>query len=444
MFGRFAWLTTVMIAALCPAISWAQPFDPQMPAPYGAPGYGALPPGPPGYGDYTYGRTRYTEQPDDLGFLYGDEPIIAFFKETFRHAFFRLDYLNWNLTDPGNIVLGAPILNPGQNINNPIDVNQPFQDPRVPFDVFDPTLGTPLGQGVSPTLDDTKLKNTGGIRGTWGFRFEPFSVEASVFALQTSKATIFAGDLPVTPTIVNGVPTFPDNGTFVVQGVLVDGVNNLDSYLVYDQSYQADMRTQLWGADSKVVLSSIDTGGPLTIQPLFGVRFLNFNERLNQRGNYRNPLVTGTANSTITRTIDSTTRNYLVGPQIGTRFELVSPYLTLGAEPSMTFGVNSYKATLNTSNINSDTEDPVSIRETKTTFGPIANLQVYARGKMTERLSLFVSYDLMWAGMLTRPADNIIYNVTGAVVPQPGAFQQDVHFSDLLMQGISVGGEVHW
>lgn len=445
MFGRFTWFATAIIAAFSPALVWAQQFDPQMPGPYAMPGYAAPPPGPPGYGDYAYGRTRYTEQPDDLGFLYGDEPLIAFFRETFRHAFFRLEWLDWDIRDPGNVVLGAPILNPGLNINNPIDVNQPFRDPRQPFDVFDPGSGLLLGEGVSPVLDDVKLNHNNGIRGTWGFRFEPFSIEASVFALQSNRSTVFAGDLPVVPTIdALGFPTFPLIGTFVAQGVLVDGVDTLDSYLVYDQSYQADLRTQVWGADAKIVMAPVDPNHYLTIQPLVGVRFLNFNERLNQKGDYRTPLVTGTAASTVTRTIDSETRNYLYGPQFGGRFELPSKYITLGAEPTIMFGVNNYKATLATDNISSGADPAAFIRQVGTTFGPVASLQAYCRGNISETITLFVSYDLMWAGMLTRPADNIVYNVTGAAVPQPGAFQQDILFTDLLLQGVSVGGEVHW
>ena len=83
-------------------------------------------------------------------------------------------------------------------------------------------------------------------------------------------------------------------------------------------------------------------------------------------------------------------------------------------------------------------------RRVDTTFGPVANLQVYCRGNLSESLTLFVSYDMMWAGMITRPADNIVYNVTGTAIPQPGAFRQNVHYTDLLLQGVSVGGEVHW
>ena len=130
--------------------------------------------------------------------------------------------------------------------------------------------------------------------------------------------------------------------------------------------------------------------------------------------------------------------------EFGGRFELPSRYLTLGFEPSIMFGVNSYRATLNTANIGSGLDAPVSIRQVETTFGPLADMKTYARAQFSEHLSLYVAYNLMWAGMITRAPNNIVYNVTGNAIPRPGAFQQDVKFSDLLIQGVSVGGEVSW
>lgn len=433
MFGRFAKLTSVIVAALSPALARAQVYDPQMPAPYSMPGYGAPVETMSGYGGAPEGRVRYTQLPDDNGWLYGDSYFDRFLKETFRHAFFRLEYLNWNVSDPGNVVLGGPIF-------DPTNVNNPLQDPRTPFDIFDPVTGNLLGLGVSPTLDGVKGMHNNGIRGTWGLRFEPFSLEASVFALQTAKASVTAGELPITQE-TDFLGNVTNIGTFVVQGVLVDGVPTADSMLIYDQTYKASLQTQLWGADSKIVMASVDSGGPLQVQPLFGVRFLNFNERLNQSGVFLTPeLVTGT--DTVRRRIDSATQNYLYGPQFGARFELPSKWITVGAQPSIMFGLNSYRSTLKTQQITDVDEVAHEDRIVKTTFGPVFDLQVYTHGHLTEHLSLFVAYNLMWAGSITRPGDNIVYNVTSS--GSPSDFRQNIQFSDLLIQGVSVGGEVRW
>jgi hypothetical protein len=431
MFGRFARLTTVIVAALSPALAWAQ-YDPYMPPPYAMAGY----PPPVGMADggYPIGQTRYTQLPDDNGWAFGDTHLERLLKETFRHAYFRLEYLNWSFSDPGNVTLGGPVF-------DPTNVNNPLQDTSIPFDIFDPVTGNFLGQGISPSLDGVKGIHNNGIRGTWGFNFEPFSLEASIFALQTAKATVHAGNLPIVQeTDILGNVT--NVGLFVVQGVLVNGVPTADSYLIYDRSYSASVQTGIWGADGKVLLASYDTGGPLSLQPLFGVRFLNFNERVDQSGVFSTPeLVTG-AGDPVLRRINAATQNYLYGPQFGFRAELPSKWVTIGAQPTMMFGVNSYRSTLTTQQIADANEAQFYDRIVKTTFGPVFDLQVYANTHLSEHLSIFVAYNLVWAGSITRPGDNVVYNVTST--GNPSNFFQDVQFSDLLIQGVSVGGEIRW
>jgi hypothetical protein len=87
-----------------------------------------------------------------------------------------------------------------------------------------------------------------------------------------------------------------------------------------------------------------------------------------------------------------------------------------------------------------------SVNTDKTTFGAVADFQTYARGRISEHLSVFVAFNLMWAGGVTRPYDNIAYNLstTGSSTAAASAFQQDVHFTDLMLYGVSVGGQVDW
>ena len=105
-------------------------------------------------------------------------------------------------------------------------------------------------------------------------------------------------------------------------------------------------------------------------------------------------------------------------------------------------GLNSYKANLFTQNILSDTEPVLNIHDKETTFGPLADLKLYSRLALNQNLHVFASYNLLWAGMLTRPANNIVYNTS--VITGAGAFQQNVRTTDAVLQGLSVGAEFRY
>lgn len=448
LLTKYARYAAVIAIVLCPVLAQGQNYNYQMSTPYADPGFG--PGGMPadgmsGYGVAGYSRgTRYTQLPDDNGWMFNDSPLERALTETLRHAYVRVEYLNWSYSDPGNVVLSAPVLSTG--------VDTEYVNLRTPLSVTDQTTGSNLGTAVVPNLDTIKGITNNGIRGTWGFKFEPFTLEGSIFALQTNRGTIVPGDLPITidssgnPTGAHG--TLAAN--YVAQGLMVAGVPSADTFLVYDQSYQAAIRSQLWGTDAKILLASLDPNSALQIQPLVGVRMLNFNESLNQGGVYstNTTSVDETTGQTVTTTtytnrqIDAATRNYLYGPQFGARFELPSKWITLGVQPTMMFGVNSYKSTLKTQQLTSASEDQAYNRLARTTFGPVFDLQAYTKGHITDHVSLFVAYNLIWAGQITRPANNIVYNT--AAGGSPANFYQDIQFTDLLIQGVSVGGEVNW
>ena len=282
MSRRIAGWTTVMLAALCPALCLAQQpyFDPQMPAPispagYPAPyagGYGGASNGySEGYCPPGQGWTRYSQMPDDRGWAFGDTELEKILTNAFRHAFFRMEYLNWAISDPGDTVLGAPVLNTNSATSN----NFLVVPPTVPFSVasvVSPTGADPFA--VSPTLQDVHLRNNNGIRGTWGFNFEPFTLEASVFALQAAHASAISTSLPT--TLPSEIGFFNPNSTvnnfttplYIAQGLLVQGAPAANSWLVYDTYYQAVLRTNVWGADMKFVMTPYDLGSPLQMQRL--------------------------------------------------------------------------------------------------------------------------------------------------------------------------------
>jgi hypothetical protein len=416
--------------------------------------------GPPGPFAYGPGRTVYEELPDDKGWLYEDPPIDRILKEVFRHAYFRADYLLWDITDPGENLLGAP-------------TNFAFAlpNPRVPFQITNPSDGTILDV-VEPSLLGVETNENNGIRGTVGFtsgRWGTF--EASVFALETASHLI-------TPPVVNGfttidadgdgVPDVDANGNIIsaseniidamVQATLVDGVvPNGNNFTIiwgvqdpttglFSPSYEAVLKTQLFGAEGNWIQTPLDVNAPLVLSPMFGIRYLKFGEQLNQRGQYTfteiNPISGLETTQNVDRRIDSSAINHVYGPQIGLQAELNNRWFSIGVQPKVMLGFNSYNTQLSTLNILSPRDPAQDLQEKRTTFGVIGDLQVNTRLHVTPRFSLVAAYNLMWTGLVTRPGDNTIYNIQRS--PAQSGFALDPQFSSIMIQGLSVGGELRY
>ncbi len=444
---RWCPLTALLVAtALIPEIGWAQPPG------YLPPDGGVVPAGwksgggyPPPYalpqGPRGPGNTTFVELPDDKGFAYEGSPFDQAINNVFRHGSLRLEYLLWDISNPGRNILGADVQSP--------DVNQP--DPTQPFDFLIPGQ---LNQtrAVAPSLDQVNTNDNNGIRGTYTLPFTAGAFEASIFALQTSHSAVpipVENVIDVNDSDLDLLTTDSVNAIGAIYTpLLINGIVPLGGLgLVWDQGYRAELRTAVWGTEGNWVGNAFDPNSPLQLSPIFGIRMLEFREDLRQIGAY-NFSVTA-ADGTITtsvveRRINSTTDNYVFGPQLGFRSELVSQWVSFGAQPKIMMGVNSYRAAIQTQNILSPTDVNQRLEEKNTTFGIIGDLEVYSKIHVRPHFNLFVAYNLMWAGLLTRPAENIVYNVGGAVggAGRQSDFQLDLNYSGAMFQGLSVGGEL--
>jgi hypothetical protein len=442
MSGRMSLGSLFVLVMLTPSLCLAQGgygYDPN-----GAPpsGYFAPPPGqpgaqcPPGAMPPSGNRTIYEELPDDTGWLHEDSPLGKALQDRFRHAFFRTEYLLWSVGDPGHTLLSESL---------PTDPTFPPTptDPRIPFNVVDPVTGT-AGTAVAPTLDAVKITNNNGFRGTFGMPFGPGAFEAGAFVLANSTAG-FDGSSFITPGDPVGPPIVAP--TFIGQPVLQEGVPVIGSVLLYQNSYEAVLKTGVWGSEANYIFAPPNAGSGdfITFSPMFGVRYLNFRETLRQHGSYQfvtDPTTLPPTTIDVDRRIDASAINNSYGPQIGLRAELNAARLTIGVEPKIMLGLNTYKVALATENILSPTEPALSLRDSDTTFGPLADLKVYSRFALRENFHFFASYNFLWAGMLTRPHSNIVYNTS--VITGAGAFQQNVHYTDAILQGLSVGAELRY
>lgn len=448
----------------------------QAPAPYYGP-MGPLPSGP--------GRTIYEELPDDQGWLYQDSPLERMLKNSFRHAYFRTEYLLWDVSDPGNNILGAP-----SNLMVNLDRTRPLAlvpVNDVPVIQMTDANGNPI-DAVQPRLNNLYVNENNGIRGTFGLpTFNGGTFEASIFALQTSTGRYTPPDLRYVDIDGDGivdengfiVPSPTDTDAFdfdgdgvpdlysenvvdaVVQGVLIDGkvpldnnfllINGLDTNrdgAIDTASYLATLKTSVWGTEANYILDAFSPNEEIVVRPFFGVRYLNFRESLRQVGGYTVQTVDPDDNSFIyndyVRTINASTSNNLYGPQIGARFETRRKWLALGVTPKLMMGVNTYKSGLATSQILGPDDPSQSLFEKGTTFGLAGDVDLYTRIHLGEHLSVQVGYNFMWAGMLTRPADNIVYNVSSTQLGLQSDFRQDIQYSGAILQGLSLGAQLEY
>jgi hypothetical protein len=526
-----------------------------------APGWPAMTPSAPGVATPLAsgkGRTIFEELPDDTGWLYEDTPLERALRETFRHAYFRVEYLLWDISDPGNNTLAGPtnyptflyppdlvrdpnnpavlippsIYSTGAGPTQPASSNLTFDGaaargllPPVyhisnPAILAAPNFRPQMLIATQPTLADVQLNDNNGIRGTFGFVVPAGAFEASIFALQKSNAPFaprplfFAdigdiddsdgdgliGDLNTTeflPTfdavaqafLVNGLipsvpltvsvgerqtatnpqlptPSNPNDPTIPnppLNQPIARGDNLRIIYAVRDPvtgeyvpTYQGLLSTEVWGAEGNFIAAYWDAGSPLQIQPLIGFRYVNFQESLRQGGAYTFTAIDPNTNqltfTNVNRQINSATNNNLYGPQIGLRAELVNKWFSLGVQPKVMLGLNSYSADLQTLNVLRPNDRNQSLTLNDETFGVVGDLHVYSRVRLTEHLNVFVGYNFLWLGLLTRPADNIVYNarsINPAVDPVSendleSDFQLNPSFSGSILQGLSVGGELRF
>jgi len=219
------------------------------------------------------------------------------------------------------------------------------------------------------------------------------------------------------------------------------------TFLIYDQGYGADHHTDVWGTEAKLILDIGPNHNGLTINPLVGFRYMSFDEQFRQVGLSTIPALTVSQSNSVLVTpeplrasvVDSKAENDLFGLQVGASAEYNNKWITLGAEPRVSLGVNHYEAEVNTSQLRSVFDPNVTTRESETTFAPVFDTSFYGQVHLTPYFSLHASYNYTYLFQVSRPVDNILYNDNGPTAP-PGVVV-DAETNDMHIQGISLGGE---
>ncbi|AMV16675.1 BBP7 family outer membrane beta-barrel protein [Planctomyces sp. SH-PL14] len=362
--------------------------------------------------------------PTDRGFLYDTNSELDLnIREGVENSYWRLEYLNWSLTEPGDVFLGAPLASFERQGNfPPTAIQGPNGLNSNAFPVVT-GLGTRGGAfGFVPSLADANFDNQNGIKGTFGVNFEPFTFEGSVWALDQETQT-----LNFAPNFTFGAPYFPVI-TYLREGALSDS-----RMTPFEGNYTASVQANLWGADTNFLLRPLQPGNPISVRPLFGLKYIRYTNSLTISG--------FDAIENLNPTISSRAENNTFGPQAGLRFAYDTKYFSLAADPKVTFGINRHIDRVSTAQLFSPTEEPTSQQEEKTDFSPVFDLGVSGRIHMSANLSAFVSYNLMIIGRQSTSWENVYYNSPQDPLADPAAVGISVNKNIMMAHGITVGAE---
>lgn len=420
--------------------------------PGGPPGMGYAPPGSPQYAfdpqggapaGYPGANTLYEMLPQDRGLLY-DEDITAIkrFGSRMRGSWVRMEYLDWEMRNPGNTLLGAPLVN--------------VEDPRQPFLVqaLD-TTGNLVTVGSARVMDMSPidLRHLQGARLSAGIPTEYGELLGSFWGVES--ATGFGAPELTFPDPAN-INTNP-NAVFVATSLLDNG--SPGSLLVlYDDAFSVKYNVKTYGGDINLGFNLRDPVDGWRLEALVGYKHTSHTEDLTQNGVFNNrssldvpnvvpPLTVNLIDPPIVNQISSSTANRFNAMQFGLRSEWESRWIALGIEPKIAFGANNMTAEVQTiglrnSQLNPQQEDPVvTTKLKKTYFAPMFDLGLYARLNVTEWFSVNVGYNFMWMDNVARADEVIYYNDNGLANP-PDVVVRPPQKENLWLKGISVGGQI--
>lgn len=338
------------------------------------------------------------------------DPFQSAFR-SFDGFFFRMEYLQFDYTRPGDVLLGAPQFG--------------FIDPRIPFQVFDGG-GTPLGFATIPVLDDMRLVNVPGIRGTVGVPLIFGSFEGSVFTMNEAQQVLEDTDL-------DGTFSQPFLGTTTLQ----DG-DISENIQLYNDSFRAAFTSRVWSSDLNLFFDG-PSSNFFSFSPILGFKYLDLRESLEQKGSFTPDPTTGLP--TVVSTINSYSSNRLFVPQIGLRSKFENSFMAVTFDPKFGLGSNVFKNRVNTNHFRSNGDPFVATEDSGAQLSPVIDLNLTGRVKVTPNFSLTVGYNFIFAGHVTRPQDNIRYNDNGPLPIEPDVVVK-THKQDMIFQGLTIGAEL--
>ena len=367
--------------------------------------------------DYIEERSLHADDEYEPG------PLDKFLGNITKNSWIRTEYLLWKISSPStNKMLGEPL--------------EGVDDPREGFELFGLNeFGLPVEIDIQvPKMHDMNLNDNNGIRMTYGVPLNFGAVEVSGFILKQAS-----DDKTLVPQLDIPDPDFPffnTNPNLLATSYTTDGALNTPpgGLVLYDTKFEMSIATNIWGAEANLVLDTSQPGEGIKIDPLFGFRYLSINEEFKQFGQYDDIQFLGLP--TVRAATDSEALNNLYGGTAGLRLRFVHRWFTLGVEPKLTLGANSFKNTVSSTDFNTVNTS----YDEGSHFAAIGELNLFARVHVHENVSLHVGWTGMQAHKVSRADENIRYQEIDNIV----AARVDSTTKTLLTYGITAGGEIRF
>ncbi|HUG92291.1 MAG TPA: BBP7 family outer membrane beta-barrel protein, partial [Planctomycetaceae bacterium] len=353
-------------------------------------------------------------------------PFERWFSKVARNMWIRIEYLNYDVFDPGEKLIGN---------------RTRTGDARVPFNILepdplDPTTLLIAGRARAEDLGGISYLDTDGIRGTIGVPYRKFDYEWSWWAFE-QNADVVRANIPT------GNQT-PGNAFLTVVPTLRNGQLRDDTFLFFDDSFEARAHVESWGTDMKWLFKRSPQWPGLRVDPLIEARFLQLHENMHVVGVFTgesafagplaNPLVT---------IIDSDSMNHIYGAGAGLSVRFVTPWVTFGVEPRGSLALNTYRSRVVAENVLANGVSQRTVDD-GTTFSPTAELSAYFRLHPTPHCTIVGGYNALFVARVARPYESVRYDlltdpVTGQIVSSD--ISVDTDFRMMLLHGFSIGAE---
>ena len=414
-----------------PAMS--TPYGSSPNSPYSAPPPLTVPNGPPpvNMGSRPAPQTVYEFLPegDTRGPHWLDAPEREFFRKVGESIWFRAEYLNYSLSDPGSALLGSNYIN--ADVRNPLSAapNVIFARER------DGTIRTDIGGqflivAQAHDLSPFDFNNRNGVRLTAGLPTQFGGIEGSVWSMQKGNDSY-----SVAPQIQQGLYYVIPAITLTHNGQLVDPfVDPIAPMILFDNAFGVRYSTELGGADFNFLTNAINPGAQVKIQLLAGGRFIRLAEDLSIAG--------ADLRDQLNPQLLSTSRNYIFGPSIAARAEWESHGLLVGAQTRFTAAFNRHEDLVRTVDLFPDNPIAQQSTDAHTEFAPVLDLSVYAQLQVTRRLKVRVGYDLMALFQVSRPGNTIVWDDSGSVGGPILIKADSTNLDTFRASGLSVSGEI--